>query len=792
MSIPGALPQIGKLGEVKVNQYELKLVPGTYDCHEPQRIATKISTGDVRYADFTPYESIEAQGLFNGGYGLRRYSDVFDPNAAHTQILEANGVDPRAMPVILGPQTTTSSLSGPTSPVVWIGEFVPGAGAHAGQTLLVVVAQTKVFFSTNGAGWTDSGLALNSTPLVGAIGEFGGYLIFGYGTGGAAQATNDLASLTTITDDETPTPQPMNIWAFTADRANAYVAGGHGTSLFAQVMSSPSGTNAGIVYQTASITKCGDTQIPITGLAPGGGLTTLYVAKQTELGEIDNNGTYRKLVPFQVTGAANGVGLQWILADSQDQQKGPLALVFPYDRAPWFYTPDTTSAGQARNLAVWADSLHRPPTVRGNPTAFCGSARFLYYVLQTSGGHSYLVTLDQRTGATSGALVDLGAVTVNSMCISQVSGLVTMYIGQGVTNTSASVVSYALPSDGDFPLDDANCRFTASGTLKLPASDFDLPDEDKISVEVRVLADGLVAGQQEIQVAYLVDDGTSYTQLGVANQSPRSEIAFPTAMAAWRRLGLELTFTTTDATKTPQLWAVTVRASLNPRIYREWTFQAYVPAGQMLQGDDLTDPSTMLQNLWIARQAGLPITFIDRWGFARTVRLIELRETETQPGGELPPEGSLAVRLLELPNVAAPTTTNTYTVTQGAGQAWFPMGFPGNGLLGGTIDVFDTYQNAGSGTVYPVWTITGPGKFPALTNVTTGAFWSLNRDLPHGEVITVNMRTQTVTNQDGVSLTTLMPVGAAFWGLAPGTTQVHVQLGRCTNVSQIANTRSDY
>ena len=53
----GPFPLIGKAGTVSLATYPLMVVKGTYVDTEAQRFGDKISIGDIRYADFNPYET---------------------------------------------------------------------------------------------------------------------------------------------------------------------------------------------------------------------------------------------------------------------------------------------------------------------------------------------------------------------------------------------------------------------------------------------------------------------------------------------------------------------------------------------------------------------------------------------------------------------------------------------------------------------------------------------------------------------------------------------------------------
>lgn len=76
-----------------------------------------------------------------------------------------------------------------------------------------------------------------------------------------------------------------------------------------------------------------------------------------------------------------------------------------------------------------------------------------------------------------------------------------------------------------------------------------------------------------------------------------------------------------------------------------------------------------------------------------------------------------------------------------------------------------TVVNSGNLDAYPVFTITGPGQVPIITNATTGASFVVNRNLVAGEVVTIDSRTGAV-NPSSVRL-----LGRPFV-LVPGTNTI--------------------
>lgn len=376
--LPGPIPSVGQDGDLNVDGVPLRLVPASYIVKKAPRFGEKISTGTLRYADFNAYESAHAVGSLVGGYGLRRYSDL--PDAEQDKVVdmydESTDCDARFGTLILGPYQNVETPPGATEPIVWLGEFIPSGGALLGQTQWIAVAGTKVFYRTS-AGWTDTGLALPASARKGAVGVFNRKLVIGFGASAYAVYTADLVQIPNITDADGAS---LFCYAFTSDQAAAFVAGGPSVANVNTVVDS---TDGGTSYAT-DLTPCGGNDSTITGLAPGGGIVSVYVAKDREIGMIDLNAVYHALVPFDSRLSTNGANMRWAMGRGGEEQRGSLVLVFPRDHSLWSYQPSTADAGRARNLSVQAKPGLRPKNIRGVPTAIVGSARWLYYAVHNS------------------------------------------------------------------------------------------------------------------------------------------------------------------------------------------------------------------------------------------------------------------------------------------------------------------------------------------------------------------------------------------------------------------------
>lgn len=633
MVVAAPLPLVGRGGMVELGGVPLAYIEETYLVEEAERFGQKISIGPLSYGDFTPHESSYSFSLFPGGYGLRRSSDLEDPRQAAGYYLEADGVDASGVGIHLAPLLTTETLPNSTAPVVWLGEFTPSGGTAK----WVAVAGTKIYTRNSDGTWTDTGLALPAGARRGAVGVFDGKLVIGFGAAATAKYTADLSTLNDIKDDAGPPANNLYVFAFTSDRASAYIAGGTDSTQAHVVWSSTNGS----VYATSSKTTCGTKDSAITSLSPGGGVAIVFVGKETELGEIDTAGIYRVLVPFDSRLSTNASPARWWMGSGGQEQRGPLILIFPRERSLWAYQPSSEQTGTAENISPWAKPFIRPLNARGRPTAVQGAARWLYVAIQTQSGTTWILRRDARSGAWH-SWFSLGNVSCEAIGITSLfGGLPLLFLGKG-----NDVVSLRLPADGESPLDDANSRYASQGDLYLPDIDLGFVDEDKVVFGIRLVAENLKSGEQEIQVSYSLDGG-SYTLLGAIVSGPSGELVFspnPTA----KRIGLRLRFITTNNTKTPILLGGTVRLSLNTRLYRVWSFDALLPwSGTPTLADNLHNPKTDLDALWAARESGTPVTFVDRWGTSWLVRIVGLREQGLGVEAMRTPETRLSVRLLQ-------------------------------------------------------------------------------------------------------------------------------------------------
>jgi len=641
--LAGPIPQLGQNATVNVDGIDIEIMPGKYSVEKAQRFGQKISEGDLRYQDFNPFESAEAISNFLGGAGVLRMDDVEHTINLAQPYKEANGVNPANVPVILAPQQILETLPGSNGTPVWAGEFVPSGGMQAGVRLWACVAGTKVFYrAASGSGaWIDTGLALGAVPLRMAVGTFGGTLIFGYGAAATAQATSDLATLVNV--QQTAGPTNIYVFAYTSDQSASYIVGGAAATTINQVMSS---TAAASGY--AGAVTCGTSDSPINALAPGGGMALLFVGKNKELGEVDNSGVYRQLIPFDTQYSSNCVPMRWYLGAGGQGQRGPVVLVFTRERSLWEYQPSSQDAGNAMNISPWANPVIRPPNAKGIPTAIQGTARWLYFTVTNTAGHSYVWRKDTWTGPTgvpaAHNYLDLGVVASNVLAVTSVTsatGNPMLFIGTG--NNITSVI---LPRDGETELTDPACRFTSTGYIDLSDVTLGFPDELKVWYTARVVADNLAPGAQTIGVQFALDTGP-LQDLGTASSGPEFTLEFPYS-ARCRRLVPRIYFNTNTPGSTPQLWAIVLRGSLVPIPYKLVKMEGTVTAGGLFftGAEDLSNPQLSINKLWADHDSGLPVPFRDRWNDNYMARIIDMNEVHTIVKAELTTETAINLTLL--------------------------------------------------------------------------------------------------------------------------------------------------
>lgn len=668
MPWPNPIP--GQPDQVVVDDMPMQLVPGKYSVEEANRFGEKVSQGALKYADFNPFESTHAISSLAGGAGLRRYTDIAtsgdEINKYITLYTESNNVNCAFSPIVLSPEVTFHELPGAVKPAVWMGEDWRSEDPAQGKRYLAVAetaAGTSLYERGSTGVWAEVvSIAGKFGPRSTAIGVYEGIVVIGFGH--LHQAVCVLADDSVVNLKQAPSEPgtdtvPIYVWAYTSDHATNFIAGGPSTGDYFRVMSS---VDPHQLY--AEPVPCGDTLI--NSLAPGGGLTLVYVGKIDALGMIDDQAVYHDLIPFDSRLVTNCRPMRWLLASGADQQRGSLSLVFPRDRSLWEYVPADQFSGTASCIAPWAASFRRPPQARGLVTALVGSSRWLYYAVTNGAGDTWIWRNDQTTGAPHTYLF-LGQVDVGSM------GITHMFTGNPrlLFSVGVDIGEVILPLDGDAEYDDPACRYALEGYVDLPEIDLGFPDEDKIGFGVRIISDNLVGLNRYHKVEASLDGG-DWIDLGDAIHSPSDELDFPLTESP-KRIRLRVWFFTDDNTQSPQMWGLSLRVSLNTKVYRLYLFQTRLPSASFATlADDLQNPYLQILKTWAIRRRGTPVPFLDPWSDEYLVRVLKIQEQQALREPDRTPEWVIDWTLLEFKTGSARTGQFVYDMEWTASPETFP------------------------------------------------------------------------------------------------------------------------
>lgn len=135
------------------------------------------------------------------------------------------------------------------------------------------------------------------------------------------------------------------------------------------------------------------------------------------------------------------------------------------------------------------------------------------------------------------------------------------------------------------------------------------------------------------------------------------------------------------------------------------------------------------------------------------------------------------------------TAETEVTFTNGVGlRLWFPL-YPYD-LSPSAVFAEQTITNTGQVETWPVWTITGPGSDPTLTNLTTGEVLALDLTLADGDVVTIDTNergatAKTITNQNDVNLWPFASATSVLWPLQRGANEIRVAMSGTSGDSAI-------
>lgn len=106
-------------------------------------------------------------------------------------------------------------------------------------------------------------------------------------------------------------------------------------------------------------------------------------------------------------------------------------------------------------------------------------------------------------------------------------------------------------------------------------------------------------------------------------------------------------------------------------------------------------------------------------------------------------------------------------------------------LSGASIGSGFSIFNGGDVESYPVFTISGPGTNPTLTNTTTGKSIAATITLTAGQSLIIDTQAKTVKREDGSNQFSVLSFGSALWTLATGQNAITLSMSGTGAGSQI-------
>jgi hypothetical protein len=130
-------------------------------------------------------------------------------------------------------------------------------------------------------------------------------------------------------------------------------------------------------------------------------------------------------------------------------------------------------------------------------------------------------------------------------------------------------------------------------------------------------------------------------------------------------------------------------------------------------------------------------------------------------------------------------TEQSQAVAQGTSTLkWFPF-LP---LVLGASDAFATFTVTVTGDVpsWPIITVKGPGTDATVTNLTTGASWTVSGAVAAGSTLTVDTRPSFKSvSIDGANAFNRLTPGSSLWALRPGGNQIQVSFALTSPASLV-------
>lgn len=308
-------------------------------------------------------------------------------------------------------------------------------------------------------------------------------------------------------------------------------------------------------------------------------------------------------------------------------------LYLPIGPAVWQYTADAvqTEGKPTRSAEALAPGITRESSneVRGSINDLWPDVDFLYGIFAAASGKYYIVAYDYNPNVGQGWHQVAQTSTTSTTALGRfqpASGNPRLFYSEGT-----AIKYFLLPANALNPYVDTAYRYALTGTINLPVEADTYDDVVKAYLAVKINVDNVDGTTKYVDVAYSLD-GAAFTSLGRVKTSGISTLFFPSSTTG-RRMALQLTLTTNDATVTPRVLPFSRHYKLRFDRKQYWKFNLVL--GRHSLPNVLKAALDQLVDIESARSSSAPVAYTDVDDRGWTVFVEQLgREQPLDEGGD--------------------------------------------------------------------------------------------------------------------------------------------------------------
>lgn len=557
-----------------------------------QQIMSDLTAGQRSYK----YETAARNLTWHMGFGLGELRDQSDAGRYHY----STNVDARFRgQLVLGPQLSSTSFTDVTTAESKVQFIQYNGGFYA-------IGARYVHKYNEGTGnWdTSKDMGASSAAIKGCATVYGDYLVVGAGS-----AVDYWRLFTNGTWDQPATGTQAQLFALV------------GNTLW-RIFNSNQLSSSTNFTTWATAVAIGDSRNAATMLTDYNG--NPLTGKPEGLFEYDGT---------KVTNHLPDLGSRIDANNCRGGKPSRGKLYLPVGPSLWQYTADAvqTEGKPTRSAETLAPGITRESSseVRGTIKDLWPDVDFLWGIFAAASGNYYLVAYDYNPNPGQGWHQVAQTSTTSTTALGRfqpASGNPRLFYSEGTT-----IKYILLPSNALNPYVDTGYRYALTGTIHLPVEADTYDEVVKAYLAVKINADNIDGTTKYIDVAYSLDGG-NVTTLGRVVSSGISILFFPSSTTG-RRMNLQLTLTTNDATVTPRVLPFSRHYKLRFDQKQLWKFSLVLSRKAL---NEIGKPAlTQLTALRSARSSSAPVAYTDPDGNSWTVFVESLgRGQITYDGGD--------------------------------------------------------------------------------------------------------------------------------------------------------------